>query len=228
MSFSDGDFVKVDYSLWRMADNQLMRTTDKKAAQDNGIYNEETRYSPQLIVIGKDNALKALWDAIKGMDVGESRKLELGPKEAFGERDQNLVRVMPVADFRRRDINPTPGLQIDIDGVVATVKSVNSGRVMVDANNPLAGEKIRYDITVVAKLDKEDEKVMSIAETYALEPERVSVKGAEAMVTFGKKTRMNADYFINKTYMVNAVLQYMDALKKVVVEEEYERSSEKK
>ncbi|HUB92689.1 MAG TPA: peptidylprolyl isomerase [Candidatus Saccharimonadales bacterium] len=228
MAFKDGDFVKVDYSLWRTADNELMRTTEKKLAEEKGIYNEEVRYMPQLIIIGKDNALKALWDALKTMDVGQSRKLELEPKDAFGERDQNLVRVMPVADFRKKEIEPRPGMQIDIDGVIATIKSVNSGRVMVDANNPLAGEKVRYELRVVSKVEKDDEKVKVIAETYALEPDRVEMREGQARVFFGLKTKMNADYFVNKNYLVNAVLEYMPDVKKVVVEEEYERLQEKK
>lgn len=228
MGFSDGDFVKIEYSLWREADGQLMRTTDKKLAQEKGIYNEEARYAPQLIIIGKDNALKALWNAIKGMNVGESRKLELEPKDAFGVRDQSLVRVMPVADFRKKEIEPVPGMQIDIDGTIATIMSVNSGRVMVDANNPLAGEKVRYELKVVAKLDKDDEKIKAIAETYALEPDKVEVKEGHAKVVFGPKTKMSADYFVNKTYLVGAMLEYMADVKKVVVEEEYERSEEKK
>jgi FKBP-type peptidyl-prolyl cis-trans isomerase 2 len=227
MGFKDGDFVKVDYSLWRVADSQLVRTTDKKLAQEKEIYNEETRYAPQLIVVGRDNALKALWDALKTMDVGQSRKIELEPKDAFGERDQNLVRVMPIADFRKKELEPRPGMQIDIDGVIATIKSVNSGRVMVDANNPLAGEKIRYDLKVVAKVEKDDEKVRAIAEIYGLEPDKINVGEGQAKVAFGPKTKMNADYFVNKSYMVNAVLEYMADVKKVVVEEEYERTSDK-
>lgn len=228
MAFKDGDFVKVEYSLWRLADNQLVRTTDKKLAETEGIYNEEARYSPQLIIIGKDNALRALWDALKTMDVGQSRKLELDPKDAFGERDKDLVKVMPIADFKKKDIQPIPGMQIDIDGAIATVKSVNSGRVMVDANNPLAGERVKYDLKVVAKVEKEDEKIRAIAETYALEPDRIEIKEGHARISFGPKTKMNADYFVNKTYLVGAVMEYLQDLKKVVVEEEYERSSERK
>lgn len=228
MSFKDGDFVKVEYSLWRVADSQLMRTTDKKLAQEKEIYNEDTRYEPQLIVVGKDNALKALWDALKTMDVGQSRNIELEPKDAFGERDQNLIRVMPIADFRKKELEPRPGMQIDIDGVIATIKSVNSGRVMVDANNQLAGEKIRYDLKVVAKVEKDDEKVKAIAEIYGLEPEKITVGEGLAKVAFGPKTKMNADYFVNKSYMVNAVLEYMADVKKITVEEEYERPSDKK
>ncbi len=227
MSFSDGDFVKVEYSLWREADGQLMRTTEKKVAEEGGIYNSEVRYSPQLIIIGKDNALRALWEAIKGMSVGESRTLRLEPKDAFGERDPGLVRVMPVADFRRREIEPRPGLQIDIDGVIATVKSVNSGRVMIDANNQLAGERIRYEIRVVSKIDTEDGKIKAISETYGLVPSEVHIKDGVAKIVFGSETKIDADFFLNKTYLVHAVLEYLESIKRIEIVEEHEREWEK-
>lgn len=227
MTFGKGDFVKIDYSLWRVADEKLVRTTDKKLAQEKDIFAEGSRYEPQLIVIEKDSALKALWDAVKGMDVGQSKRIELEPKDAFGERNADLVRVMPVAEFRKKDIAPEPGMQIDIDGVIATVKSVNSGRVMIDANNPLAGEKIRYDIRVVEKVTKEEEKIRSIALSYGLEPEKTEVKDGVATLAFGPKTKINADYFVNKSYTIAAILEYMDNLKKVIVQEEYNRPEKK-
>lgn len=227
MTFGKGDFVKIEYNLWRVADEKLVRTTDKKLAQENDLFSESARYGPQLIVIERDSALKALWDAVRGMDVGQSKKIELEPKDAFGERNTELVRVMPIADFRKKEIEPEPGMQIDIDGVIATVKSVNSGRVMVDANNPLAGEKIRYEIKVVEKVTKDDEKIRSIALSYGLEPEKTEVKEGVATLVFGLKTKINAEYFVNKSYTIAAILEYMDGLKKVVVQEEYSRRERK-
>ncbi len=223
MAFKEEDFLKIDYNLWRVADNLLVRTTDKKLAQEQGIFREEVKYEPQLVVIGKDNAIKALAETLKGMDVGQSKSLELEPKDAFGERNQGLVKVMHISDFRKRDIEPVPGMQIDIDGAVAIVKSVNSGRVMVDANNPLAGEKVRYEIKVVSHLKTFDEKVKAVAGMYTLEPRTVSANQEDVKVVFDDKTKMDADYFLNKTYFIGTVFDYFANVKKVVVEEEHLR-----
>ena len=84
-----------------------------------------------------------------GMSVGEEKKAELEPKDAFGERNPELARVMHLSDFRKRDMDPYPGMQVDIDGTVATVKSINSGRVLVDANHPLAGERMIYEVKLI-------------------------------------------------------------------------------
>ena len=227
MSFNDGDFVKVEYTARRASDNSIVYTTVEKTAKDENIFNEEARYGPQLIVLGKDNAIKGVESAVKGMNAGENKKATVEPKDAFGERDEGLVNVMHLSDFRARDLNPVPGLQVNIDGTIATVKSVNSGRVVVDMNHPLAGEKLVYDIKVLEKIDAEDAKVKALAEHYSVKPDSVSVAAGVVKVAFGEKVEKNADYLVNKSAFADAVLKYMEKVSKIVFEEEYVRQPKK-
>ncbi len=224
MPFNDGDFVKVDYSAWRVADNKLIYTTLKKVAEQNGDVDDEVKYEPQLIVIGKGNAIKGVEAAVKGMSVGETKKVELDPRDAFGDRNATLVKVMSLSDFKKRDIEPQPGMQLDIDGAVATIKSVNSGRVIVDANHPLAGEKMLYEIKVIEKIDKDEERVKAVAQVYNLAPDSVSISNGNIKVVFGEKTEKDSKYLINKSDFVNAVMRYMDKTVKLTVEEEFSRT----
>jgi FKBP-type peptidyl-prolyl cis-trans isomerase SlyD len=161
--------------------------------------------------------------AVKSMNVNETKKVELQPKEAFGEKSAELVKVLPIADFKKRDIEPYPGMQLDIDGSVATIKSVNSGRVVVDANHPLAGEKLLYEITVVEKVEKDEDKLKAVAGMFSLVPDSVSVTGASAKVAFGEKVKKDRDFLIGKADFLNAAMGYMDKLEKITVEEDYVR-----
>jgi FKBP-type peptidyl-prolyl cis-trans isomerase 2 len=221
--FNDGDFVKVEYNAWRVADNMLVYTTSKKVAEDNKVLDEDMNYVPQLIVIGKGTTVKGVEAAVKSMNVNETKKVELQPKEAFGEKSAELVKVLPIADFKKRDIEPYPGMQLDIDGSVATIKSVNSGRVVVDANHPLAGEKLLYEITVVEKVEKDEDKLKAVAGMFSLVPDSVSVTGASAKVAFGEKVKKDRDFLIGKADFLNAAMGYMDKLEKITVEEDYVR-----
>ncbi|MCL5100771.1 MAG: peptidylprolyl isomerase [Candidatus Marsarchaeota archaeon] len=227
MTFADGDFVKIEYSMWRVSDNSLMATTDRKIAEEKGIYNKEVRYGPMLVVIGKGSVFKKLENAIKEMDVGSNKKVELSPEEAYGERNKDLVRVMPISEFRKKNIDPMPGMQIEIDDAVATIMSVNSGRVMVDANHVLAGEKLLYEVKVVSNINNESERVKAVAESRNLEPEKVEVKEDMAKVSFGTKTNKDAQYFINKSSLVYSILDYLPKIKKVYIEEEYTKEENK-
>ncbi len=223
MSFKEGDFVRVDYTARRTTDGSLVYTTIEKVAKDGDVFNSEARYGPQLIVVGKNNAIKGVENTVKGMSVGETKKVELEPKDAFGDRDETLVNVMRLSDFREREMDPQPGMQINIDGSIATVKSVNSGRVVVDLNHPLAGEKLVYEITVLNKVDSDPDRVKAVAEHYALKPDGVAVNGNVVKITFGTEVEKNADFLVNKAALAEAVLRYMPNVEKVVAEEEYAR-----
>ncbi|MGB9732438.1 MAG: FKBP-type peptidyl-prolyl cis-trans isomerase [Candidatus Micrarchaeia archaeon] len=228
MAFKDGDFVEIEYTAWRVADNSIVFTTDKKKAEENGIYNKDARYGPQLVVIGKGSVISGLEKAIRGMAVNETKKIELGPEEAFGERNPDLVRVMSLSDFRSRDINPYPGMQLEIDGYVATVKSVNSGRVLVDLNHPLAGEKLVYEVKVDRLIQGDKEKVEALAKSNGLTPKEVSLEGNTAKIVIGSEVKKDASYFFNKESLVNEIFKYLESVNKVLIEEEHTRESSQK
>ncbi len=228
VSFKEGDFLKVEYSAWRSSDKSLVFTTSKKVAQEAKLYNESDKYEPVLVIVGKNTIVSGVDKALATMNVDESRKVEVGPEDGFGERNDDLVRVMQVSDFRKKDIEPRPGLQIDIDGALAVVKSVNSGRVVVDANHPLAGERLTYEVTVVAKLDNDSEKVKALALRSGIAVSSAKAEGASAEVSVGEGVEKNADYFINKTAFTNSVFRYMPGMQKVVVVEEYSRKEAEK
>src|ERR1700733_8661130 len=139
MAFGDGDFLEVEYSSWNAVDNSMIDTTDEKKSKDSGIHVEGRLYGPFLVVLGSTGIVKGLDKALRDMKPNETKKVTLKPDEAFGQRNPDIVRVMPISEFKKRDINPYPGMRVNIDNVSATVKSVNSGRVVVDANHPYAG-----------------------------------------------------------------------------------------
>ncbi len=223
MGFNEGDFLRIEYTTWRAADNSLVYTTDKEVAKKNDAFDEKARYKPELVIVGKGTVIPGIEKELRGMSLNQSKKLELEPKDAFGERSQDAVRVMPLSDFRAREINPYPGMRLDIDGVPVTIKSVNGGRVLVDANHPLAGEKLVCEVKVIAKIDGDKEKVTTFAENYDIPADSVAIEGGVARISFGQKVKKDADYFIHKDVMVAAILKHLPNVSKVVISEEYVR-----
>ncbi|MGC8676119.1 MAG: FKBP-type peptidyl-prolyl cis-trans isomerase [Candidatus Micrarchaeia archaeon] len=225
MTFVDGDFVKIEYSAWRTADNALLSTTNEQLAKENGTYDEKAKYRPQLVVIGKHDVIKGVENAIRNMSPNEEKKIDIEPKDAFGERDPSLVKVVALSDFRKRDIEPYPGMHIDVDGTEAVVKSVNSGRVVIDENNELAGEKLTYSLKVVEKIDKDEDKIKAIAERLDLEPKAVKLDGATAHVELGD-TSKNADYEARKSMLPSYIFAYMQNINKVEITDTYVREAQ--
>ncbi len=226
MSFKDGEFLEVEYSAWSGADNSLISTTDEKKAKDAKIFDEHMHYGPVLVVLGSNSVIKGLDKSLRDMNLNEQKKFTFKPDEAFGERSPELVRVMPLSEFRKHDIDPYPGLQVNLDNATAIVKSVNSGRVIVDANHPYVGQEIIYEIKIIKSLTSEKEKVKALGKTYNVEPSEVDVKNKTLTIMFNNDVKKNSDYFVGKANMIASIFSYLKEFEKVDIEEEYIKPSE--
>ncbi len=91
--------------------------------------------------------------AVLGMTVGEEKTVTIPAGEAYGSRIDNLVLVVPREEMPE-GLNPTVGQQLQMargDGsaAVVTVTEVSETMVTLDANHPLAGKDLVFEITLV-------------------------------------------------------------------------------
>jgi len=176
----DGDFVKISYVGRIKETNEIFDLTDEELAKKEKIHNPKMNYGPVTVILGEKMLLAALEDEIKGMKPGEKKTFELGPDKAFGERDQKLVKVFNEAEFRRNDMNPTPGLNVNINGLRGKVLSASGGRIRVDFNHPLSGKNLVYDMTVEEVVEKNEDKVKAILQYHTgVKPESLGVQIGE-------------------------------------------------
>ena len=225
MPFKDGDFLEIEYTARNVADNALIATTDESIAKKEEAYSKDISYGPVLVVLGANAVVKGLERELKNAEVGKEIKFKLKPEDAFGNRSEDLVRVMPLSEFRAQNINPYPGMRINMDSAIATVKSVGSGRVVVDANHPDAGKEIDYTVKVIKLLEKDEDRISALGKTYSLKPTRITKTGGVADIYFDSTVKKNSDYFINKASMVAATFTYLKDVEKINVHEEYDRKS---
>ncbi|MDE1810433.1 MAG: FKBP-type peptidyl-prolyl cis-trans isomerase [Candidatus Micrarchaeota archaeon] len=191
-------------------------------------HEKENSYGPVLVVLGSKGVIKGLDRELHSMGINESKKATFKPDEAFGERMEDLVRIMPIAEFRKHDIDPYPGLQVNLDNMTAIVKSVNSGRVVVDANHPLAGREITYEVKVVKNLTDDKEKISALGKMTGLDVTKIDVKDKDVRLSFDNSVKKNADYFMGKANLVAGIFTYFKNVGKVDIDEEYVRPEEAK
>ncbi len=121
---------------------------------------------PLLLSYGFDRIIPGLFEAIGKMGKGESREVSFGPDKAFGRRKKELVKVMSLAEFRKYQVKPEPGLVIHVDTdkgrTYGTIKSVGNGRVMVDFNHPFAGQHVDYSIKLADIFITPQDKVKAL------------------------------------------------------------------
>ncbi len=90
---------------------------------------------------------------LSGKQVGEEFSISLEPDDAFGEYDENLIRIEPLNRF---PANIKVGMQFEgapegadqEDYIVYTITDIEKDQVIVDGNHPLAGERLFFKCTV--------------------------------------------------------------------------------
>src|SRR3989338_9796038 len=118
------DFVEIEYTGRIKEDSSVFDTTDEKTAKDNNINNEKMAYGPIVICIGEKQVLGGLDKQVEGKETGKNYKIELKPEEAFGKKDAKLLKMLPSATFKEHGITPVPGLQLNIDSMLGTIRAV--------------------------------------------------------------------------------------------------------
>ncbi|MBI5158642.1 peptidylprolyl isomerase [Candidatus Micrarchaeota archaeon] len=216
-----GDFVKAEYTGKRVADGRIFDCTSEKTAKEAGIYSEHMKYGPAVIILGKQTVIPGLDEALQNAKVGEQQTVEIPPEKAFGVRDPALVRVIPISEFKKQDIQPYPGMVLNLDNAPATVKSVSGGRVMVDLNHALAGDAVSYTFKITEKIEGTEAKAKALLENSSLNGEvKLSKEVLEAK--FAPSVKKDSEFLMNKAGFVTAVLAFLPDVKKVSVIEEYE------
>jgi len=162
MSIKKGDFLLIDYTGRIKETGEVFDTTIEEEAKEERLYKEGEIYEPRLIVVGEGWMLKALDEEFQNFEVGKTTTIEIPPEKAFGSRDPEKVRMVPLRRLTAKGITPRLGMSLEFDGKLAVVRIVGSGRVQLDFNPPLAGKTLVYEVTVRKKLEVKVEKMAAL------------------------------------------------------------------
>lgn len=127
-----------------------------------GVIDSTKEQEPMPFLQGHGNIVPGLEKAIEGMKVGESCEVKVEPKEAYGEHHPEGIQEIPMAALQGID-NLTIGMELqsqDEQGnpFIVCVKEINKDTVIVDANHPLAGQTLHFNISIesVREASKEE------------------------------------------------------------------------
>jgi peptidylprolyl isomerase len=162
MSLQKGNFILVDYVAKVKETGEVFDTTFEETAKKEHLYKEGDIYEPKLVVIGEGWLIKALDENLTTMEVGKAQVVEIPPDKAFGQRDPEKVKRVPLKQLLAKDITPTLGMRVEYGGKTATVRAIGAGRVLLDFNPSLAGKTLVYDTTVKKKLETMKEKIAAL------------------------------------------------------------------
>ena len=180
---SKGDFIEVEYTGRLKEDNLVFDTTEESIAKEAGIHSENMTYGPVIICLGERQLLEGLEEELDGKEEGKEYTIELAPEKGFGKKDAKLIRMIPFNSFKKQNIMPQPGMQVNIDGLMGIIKTAAGGRCLVDFNHPLAGKEVVYTIKVNKIVTDDKEKIKSYIElSLNLKDASVDVKEGKAEI----------------------------------------------
>jgi len=208
------DFVEIEYTGKVKETGMIFDTTNEVVAKENNFHNSKMKYGPMIVCIGQGQALKGLDKALEGKEVGKDYSVEISAEEGFGKKDPKLVQLIPSNKFKSANIRPVPGLQINVDGQIGTIKTVSGGRCMVDFNHPLTSKDLIYDFKIVSEITDKEKQVSSLAGVMLqMENPKVKMDTDKAVITVPFELPEQASKMIS-----NKLVEVIDGLKEVVFE----------
>jgi peptidylprolyl isomerase len=158
----ESDFISLNYVGRVKETGEVFDTTFEDVAKKEKLYKEGEIYEPRLVVVGEGWVLKALEESLLNLKLKKPSSVEIPPEKAFGPRDPEKVKMVALRKLVSRGITPKMGMRLEIDGKLATIRTMGSGRVQLDYNPPLAGKTLVYDVTVEKKLETKAEKIAAL------------------------------------------------------------------
>lgn len=133
-----GDTVRIHYT----------GTLDDGTQFDSSAGREPLEFS-----LGGGQVIPGFDSAVDGMNVGDNKTVTIPPEQAYGQRHEQLVQQVS-RDALPDDMKPAVGMQLQSqspDGHIMNlvVTEVADDSITVDANHPLSGQALTFDIELV-------------------------------------------------------------------------------
>lgn len=133
-----GDTVKVHYH-GRLTDGTTFDSSEGR--------------QPLEFQVGSGMVIAGFDQGVTGMSVGEKKTINIPADEAYGQTNPDMVVEFPKAQFPE-DMNPEVGMQLNMTNgggqvIPVTIVEVKEETVLLDANHPLAGKDLVFDLELV-------------------------------------------------------------------------------
>jgi peptidylprolyl isomerase len=108
---------------------------------------------PLEFEVGSGQVIQGFDEGVNGMAVGDQKTIEIEPGDAYGQRVDALIQAVPRGGInldREPEVGMRLGLQLpDGNEIPVTITEVTQESITIDANHPLAGQKLIFDLTLV-------------------------------------------------------------------------------
>ena len=122
-------------------------------SEDGQVFESSVGLMPLTFIIGAGEVVKGFEDAVIGMHPGEHKTVTVEPEDGFGMYDEALVVEVPMEDLPD-SLQIQVGMDFEMEDdegnvLPAVVIEIMDDAILIDANSPLAGKRVIYDIDLL-------------------------------------------------------------------------------
>ena len=120
---------------------------------DGTVFDSSENREPLEFELGEGQVIPGFEEGVMGMSTGQSKTITIPADQAYGPHRPELQVVVDRKEFPE-DMDPQAGDQLQLanqagETMIVTVADVNDQNVTLDANHPLAGKDLTFDIELV-------------------------------------------------------------------------------
>lgn len=136
----------------KRGDNVKVHYTGK--LKDGTVFDSSAGGEPLEFAVGSGQVIAGFEEGVVGMKVGESKVVEIPVAKAYGERNDAMVIQAPIEQVPP-DLHPELGMRLEMGGangeiLRVVVTEITDTHITLDANPPLAGKDLTFEIELVA------------------------------------------------------------------------------
>jgi FKBP-type peptidyl-prolyl cis-trans isomerase 2 len=120
---------------------------------DGTTFDSSEGREPLEFEVGSGSVIAGFDSGVTGMSVGEKKTINIPVDEAYGQKQDDLMMEFPLDRFPA-DMKPEVGMQLNMSNGAGqnfpvVIREVREDSVVLDANHPLAGEDLVFDLELV-------------------------------------------------------------------------------
>jgi peptidylprolyl isomerase len=121
--------------------------------EDGEVFDSSIDRDPLDVEVGAKHVIKGFEDALLGMEEGKKKTITIPPDQGYGAYDPALVIEMPNTSIPE-GVTPEIGMKFRLSdnkgqSVLATIAEIGDESIKLDANHPLAGKVLVFDLELI-------------------------------------------------------------------------------
>lgn len=118
--------------------------------EDNNVFDSSIERDPLEFTVGSGMLIPGFENCVIGLEVGDKKTIELEPEQAYGDIREDLIQEVSKSQLPEGvNVGDVLTAETQEGPINVIVKEINEENVIVDANHPLAGKKLIFDLEVV-------------------------------------------------------------------------------